>query len=186
METRQATPEMVQKVLAGLQQPGINNSQVLGVHIINMQRAKNQGFPHDMYHENLEPVRVDNAEQELALSTQFGFVNHYIRQEWPQHWYRRNFSPKFEKQNMTNSVADDEFIESRLVRNADDLAKLKAQRVPKSCSAWVFRLSELPALPEQGAEDPSVTIARLQGQLDEAQRNTPKGNAKKKDETVAA
>ena len=163
------TQEMVEKTLQSLQQAGIDNLPVLGVNIIRMQRAKNAGFPHEMYHDTLKPVMVVNAQQEAAMR-EMGYGMTYIHQEFPKYLFRRNFDRKFEFQNKTNSVGD--FIEQRLIKDKAEEAALLAARVVKTKGGpWCAKVQDLEPLPDEPDEDPNMVIARLKGELAEAQRS---------------
>jgi hypothetical protein len=151
-------------------EPKADNRPVLGVNIIKMEQAKKGGFPKHMYHETLEAVcDVSTEEEEMALASK-GYVSHYIPQAFPLWLYRRNLDAKFEAEG---------FVEAIVVQSEDQMHAITKRKVPKGCSEWAKRVTDLAPIPDGPEEDPAVTIARLEGQLSEAR------NAKSKKEVAA-
>lgn len=168
--------ERVQKILTELQNtPGTTNDPVLAVNQLEMQRAKNNGYPRHMYHERLTPVSVNNRGQEEAMARE-GYVRNYILHAYPKFLFRRNLDPKFDARRdpATNAQLSEAFVEERLVKTAEDEAALRKMHTPKGCGPWCARIPDIEPIPEGPDEDPQLEIERLKGQLAEAQRKADK------------
>jgi hypothetical protein len=149
--------------------PRANNRPVLGVNQIETMRAQNGGYPRDLYHQHLAPVTVLSLDEEQAVSAK-GYVRNYIHQAYPAMRYRRNYSAKFEAAS---------FVETCTVSSKDEDAALGKQPVPANCGLWCANPNDLEPLPDAPAEDPNVTIARLEGQLAEARAASENGRSKR-------
>lgn len=162
------TDKHIQELLESLKHPMANNAPILAVNQRKMMQAQKGGFPHEMYHATLKPVVVVNIEQEQALALQ-GYTSTYTKHEYPTMLYRRNMSTvvingetvyKFENSDAGTCV------EMITANSAEHEKQLLALKVPPGCSAWEDSPLDLAPLPEESQEDPAVTIARLQGELD--------------------
>ena len=156
--------------------PGITNKAVLGVNIQAIQTAKNGGYPKHMYHETGEPVVITNENEEQAMA-RLGYVTNYIRHAYPRMKFRRNMSPRFAvtedqiaQQLKTGGVLPPDHVEQITVASEAQDRALTARPTPKGCGKWVDRLDDLEPLPDQDPEEAGLTIARLQGRLEEAER----------------
>jgi hypothetical protein len=159
----------IQRILAQYDNPAATNEPVLMIDIIAQQQARNMGFPKWLYHSHLEPVQIKNKEQENALRKE-GYTTNYIHRSFPAFVFRRNMEAKFEDADMLSGAPGD-FIEQRMVKSQEAFVALGKERKPRTVIGdWCFDLSELPPIAEGPKEDPAVTIARLQGQLQAMQR----------------
>lgn len=145
----------IQETLRSLQNPKVNNKPVLGVNVLEHQRARNGGYPLHMYHESLDPVAVLNEDQEQAMAER-GYVRHYVRREYPKWKFRRNLDPKFQ---------GDDYVEARLVRSREAEQDLLKHRGPQGCGPWVNSALDIEPLPDSMHEPAEVKIARLEGEL---------------------
>jgi len=168
----------IDRVLTRLQQKGVANSTkpTLMVNTIAVMRGRNNGYPKNLYHESFEPRIAINEDQEDMLRAQ-GYGDIYIRRNYPKMLFRRNMHPKFAAKadpsmgspDDTSTFKGNEFVEERTVRDEKAEKALLAAKVPNGCSPWFEKLTDLPEL-DATEEDQSLLIARLQGQLAEAQR----------------
>lgn len=143
----------------------ISTDPVLMIDILEMQKARNKGFPKWMYHKELPAVQVTNREQQQAVSREFGFVEYYVPQAFPAYMYRRNMDRKFEDADLNSGRCGD-FVEARLVKSLAELEALEKERKPKTAvGEWFAAVTDLPPVEDGPSEDPKVTIARLQGEL---------------------
>lgn len=147
----------IQRVAA--HEPRQNNEPVLINDQVIIMKGRHKGYPKDLYHAELDSVRVLSLNEEQVLATK-GYGTIYIRREYPAMWYRRNAAdPRFK---------DSDFVEMRTVRDARHAEELKAERVRHGHSPWFTSIVELdkthPA-PDAPLADPSVEIARLKGEL---------------------
>jgi hypothetical protein len=156
------------------------NPQVLQINIAAMQKARNNGYPVDMYHPHLEMRQALKEEEEQALA-EVGYQRAYIPQEFPKYIYRRNMADKYaEKQDVScPTILNNAFIEDRLVKDADAEKALKAQKPPAGCSVWFDRLADVPPLAESEYIDPAAKIAQLEGALEELRRQNDNKQARK-------
>lgn len=151
----QITLDAIDALNAKCIDPAANNEVMLAVDIQALNRAKNGGYPREMYHATMAPRLALNRLQESNLA-EAGYGRQYRMHSYPKWLHRRNLDPKMEAQ---------DFMESRLVKTEAEHAALLKQRVPATCEQWVTNAAELSELPEAQIEHPSVTIARLQGEL---------------------
>lgn len=153
------------KAILSKRDPRIDNPAVLAINAVRMMRAKNNGFPCEMYHATLDPVLCDNPEQQLELQ-KIGYQSTYIMREFPKMMYRRNFGERYAKS---------EFVEERVVKTRDEEQQLKAIKDTPATSHWKHSIADLPQLPDQmEQEDLQAQIDRLKGALEEAQRASDK------------
>lgn len=152
----QITLDAIDALNAKCIDPGANNEVMLSVDIQVLNRAKNGGYPREMYHATMAPRLALNRIQESNLA-EAGYRRNYILQSYPKWLHRRNLDPKMEPAG---------FMESRLVKTEAEHAALLKQRVPATCEQWVTDAAQLSELPEAQIEHPSVTIARLQGKIE--------------------
>jgi hypothetical protein len=153
------TPTMkdVHAIMAGLKSTAsVNNEPVLAVHQEEQMRAKNKGYPQHMYHAKLDALIVSNPEQRGAAMG-LGYTASYQHREYPKFLHRRNMEAKFE-------AAD--YVESRQVASKEQEDALRKVKAKNGQSPWVESLDKVEPLPDEPIEDPQVTIARLQGQLE--------------------
>lgn len=147
--------------------PKNKSPRVLGIHLHDQMRAKNLGYPKDMYHPTMDMRQALNEEEETALA-QVGFRAGYTHKEFPKTLFRRNmdekYAPKFDL--ATKAQVNIEYVEEIRVRDAAHEEQLrKEKRKPSVKSDWCDKITDLPELAGGPEEDPLVTIARLQGQI---------------------
>lgn len=167
MNAQQERQAEIDVLMKQYDNPKATNKPVLMINIIRQQLAKNEGLPKWMYHADLAPQHVRNDDQENALRGQ-GYGLNYVLQSYPAFVFRRNMDPKFEKADPVSGAPGD-FIEMRQVKDEAALATLMQQRPPKTAIGTWGKYADLPPAEDGPAEDPKVTIARLQGQLIAAQ-----------------
>lgn len=156
----------VQAIMNQLRPPKNANPRILAINQRAMQTAKQNGYPKHLYHANLDPVLALTEDQEEELM-QLGYQPHYIRHDYPKMLYRRNMDPKLGPQidKSTGKVANNPFIEEVMVRSKEAEDSLMKAKIPNGCGQWYARFVDVPELPEGPAEDPAVTIARLEGEV---------------------
>jgi hypothetical protein len=154
-ETQEQKAARILRELAN--EPRNSSDPILGVNVQEMQRAKNGGYPRDLYHQTLQPVQVMNRSQEMAMAG-MGYVRNYIHRHYPKFMYCRNMAKKFEASG---------FVEERLVHNEAQEHQLLNQK-------WRCSIGELEAPDAPPSEDPKITIARLQGQIESLQGAEPR------------
>lgn len=172
----EAMRQLEEKIKQVRMTPGADNKPVLAVNIANLQTAKNAGYPKHMHHATLDPVMALNDKEE-AVYMQAGYYPNYRPREFPKWKYRRNTDEKFalakadvEHVQKVGGVLPEPFIEAVQVDSKDaEMALLKRPK-PATAGPWVDAVTDIEPLPDGPAEDPEVTIARLQGQLEEAHR----------------
>ena len=154
---------------------GRGNPEVRSINIYNQMLAKNNGFPKFLYppaeSAAPEPVQVMKQEEEDALVAR-GYTREYAHREFPKAIYRRNLHPKFAgllEDGESPDPAVHPYVESRIVKSAEQLEALKKQKTGSTLGPWVLHVTDIDPLPEEDG-DPAVTVAKLQGQLEEAQR----------------
>lgn len=174
-EGRPATMKDVEAILSQIRPPENANPAVLAINALTIMRAKQNGYPKHIYHETLEPVLALNEFQYRELM-KLGYVEHYIPREHPKMLFRRNMDPRFNlrRDPSTNEPLNHDHVEERTVRSKEADAALRKQPAPAGCGPWVSKLTDIEPLPDGPDEAPDVTIARLQGQLDEARREPKK------------
>lgn len=172
--------------------PRTSNPRVLAINQIRQMQAKNDGYPVYMHHDTLSPTMANNEKEEEALA-QAGFRREYRHRDYPKCMFRRNMHPKFAKSQAEQlriaqltveaqrieyaTCNEGDFIEERVVKNLDEERKLLAEpeNVAAGRGAWVFSPTEIQPFGDGPAEDPQVTIARLQGELAAYKGETPEG-----------
>jgi hypothetical protein len=182
-EQSQVSQAEIDRVLARLAVQGIGKSTkpVLGVHQLGMMKARNNGYPLDLYHSELDPRQALNESQEEMLVNQ-GYGRAYITHQYPKMMFRRNLTGRFRAEISGDGTHDrpagtpdpavDEFVEARQVMDKGAEEKLLKERTPQNCSKWcASRLQVDEEFPMPEAEiDQSNQIARLQGQIEELRR----------------
>lgn len=160
--------------------PNTKNPIVLGINLQAMMRVKNNHYPKDMYHATLAMRQAFKEEEEVALA-EMGYSTKHIPQDYPKWLHRRNMAEKFAEQqeNGTLTILNNAFIESRLVKTAEDEQKLMRLRPPAGCEQWVEKIEDIAALPETEYVDPQTEISRLRGQLEQANRQLDAGETKR-------
>lgn len=165
----QSEQQIVKDLLAQFYDKRANNAPPLGINLIEIARAQNNGYPRFLYHQTHPPVNVDNELQENALA-QRGYVRNYIRHAFPRTLYRRNLATVRQRIGESKDYEDipkfPDFVETAVANNADHEKSLKGARVPALCSAWCDDCAHLPDLEDGPTEDKDATIARLRGQLE--------------------
>lgn len=154
--------------------PKTKSPRILGVNMLSMMKAKNDGYPKDMYHPTLDMRQALKEEEEVALG-QMGYQLQYIPKNYPKAMFRRNMDARFEPQFdlATRAPINTPFVEERVVRSEQDEKALRAMKVTKGASEWFDRITDLPAIEAEPDEDPAVTIANLRGQLTGIQAQAP-------------
>lgn len=167
--------------------PTTKSPRVLGINQIPLMRAKNNGYPVDMFHESLEMRQAMREEEEMALAN-MGYQRQYIPKEYPKALFRRNMAPKYEPQfdPSTNLQTNNAFVEEVVCRDPKQEKTLRLMKVGPGLSEWFEKITDIPELEDGPTEDPKVTIARMEGQIAGLQSEVEKGKGKKKGEPVAA
>jgi hypothetical protein len=149
--------------------------QVLQINQVAMMKAKNNGFPRDLYHETLEMRQALSEEDQVAL-LQAGYHLEYVPQHYPKWIHRRNMADKFAEiqDSSCPTILNNAFVESRMVKTEDEEKRLRAQKPPAGAGPWCNAVGDIDPLPETEYVDPAQKIAQLEGALAEAQRQTDK------------
>jgi hypothetical protein len=163
--------------------PTNKSPRVLGINQITIMRAKQNGYPVDMHHPTMEMRQAFKEEEEMALAS-LGYQRNYIAKEYPKALFRRNMSPRFEPQfdPATQIQLNHDFVEEKVCRSEDQEKALRAMKPKPGQSAWFDKITDLPPLDDSLAEDPKVTIARLEGQVAGLQQEVSKTAKSKKSE----
>jgi hypothetical protein len=148
--------------------PRANNHPVLGVNMLALQAAQNGGYPKHMYHDTLDAVVVMGNAEEAAVSSA-GFTPYYKRREYPRWLHRRNTDDKFRA---------DGYIESVIVQTEAAEKYLRSQKAPSTAGPWCLTSTAIEPLPDAPAEDPAITQARLEAQIDELRKQVAAKAAK--------
>ncbi len=148
-------------------QPRGHNPRSLGIRTIEMMLAKNNGYPKPMYHQTLEVRYAMKEEEEISLSS-LGYSTQYIAKQYPKALFRRNMEPKYEPQfdPATNLQTNLAFVQEITCRDEKHERELRLMKPKKGQSDWFERITDVPAMDDAPDEDPKVTIARLQGELE--------------------
>lgn len=159
-EKRPPSMKDVEAILRDLSKGERGNPPVLALNNRNLMKARNNGFPLEMYHETLEPLFAMNEAQSQKLMA-LGYVTHYIPQPYPKAIFRYNPDPKFalRRDPATHEPLNQEHVEERFVKTATQLEALKKAQVPKGCGPWVEKLTEVEkpsAVTDQVAENPTA------------------------------
>ncbi len=159
--------EADQAMMDARMNPKTASQRVLWINNRNMMIAKAGGYPVDLYHPNLESRQALKEEEESALAA-MGYTRKWINKEYPKPLFRRNmakqYEPKFDP--ATGIQLSAAFVEERVVRKPEDEAVLRRMKGGVGLSDWFDKITDLPEIEDGPSEDPSVTIARLQGQID--------------------
>lgn len=168
--------ERVKQIMSSLKPPKGGNPRVLAIDQIPIMKAKTGGFPKDMYHPTLPPQLAIREDQQEELE-KLGYSTTYIPRSYPKMLYRRNMDPKFDgKPDMGTGVpTEPEFLEMRVANDEAHEKRIRSERAPHKIDRetgkpyhvgpWVTKLSEVEDMPEGPSEDPQVTIARLEGEV---------------------
>lgn len=175
-DSRQAQHELAEKIKQIRLTPGADNKPVLAVNIEMLQRAKNGGYPKHLYHATMTPV-VALSDKEEQVYFEHGYQANYSHRDFPKWLYRRNTDPRFalsaseiDHQHKVGGYLREPFVEAVQVNTKEEETVLIKKAKPSTAGPWEDAITDLEALPDSPAEDHEVTIARLQGQLEEAQR----------------
>lgn len=162
--------------------PRGENPRVLAINQLLQMQAKNGGYPVHMYHETLNAVVVNDEKEEEAMS-QAGFRKQYKFKQYPRYMFRRNMHPKFHKSPLEKiriqglspdaqriemaTTNEQDYIEERVVKDAMEEVALLKQGPNKAAGIgqWVNTIQEIEPWQEDAVEDPAVTIARLEGEV---------------------
>ena len=169
MNQQAATQSEVEQIIKDLiNDPNTSTAIQLGVDILEMERGKNGGYPRDLYHPHLDPVRVTNRAQEQALAAK-GYARNYVHKHYPKMLYRRSSDPRWT-----------EFggIESRTIKSETAEKSL----ISANPGEWADNVVDLAPLAGVPTEDPKLAIARLEGQLAEARAAAAAQSKAEKDE----
>lgn len=185
VNTNQDVDQLLKQIRAD---PRATNPRVLSIHQLRHMQSRNNGYPVDMHHDTLLAAQVFNEEEESALTAQ-GFRRDYRHKSYPKYMFRRNMHPKFQKnadeqrriQALTPearviemaTLNEHDYVEERMVKDEAEEKKLKAEK-PRAnvTSPWVDSISKIEPFPDAPEEDPTITIANLQGQLAAMQRKS--------------
>jgi hypothetical protein len=143
-EGRPPSMKDVEAILRDLSKGERSNPPVLALNNRNLIKARNNGYPLEMYHETLEPVfALNEAQSEKLMSV--GYVTHYIARQYPKAVFRHNPDPKFalRRDPATGEPLNHEFVEERFVKTEAHHEALKKEPVPKGCGPWVERLTDV-------------------------------------------
>jgi hypothetical protein len=140
---------------------------VLGIRQVEMMQAKRNGFPKWMYHATFEPRHIFKAAEQTAAEM-MGYTTTYVFRAYPKVLYRRNMDAKFEPQfeEATGLQLTNAFVQAVTVRDEKHEKEVRAMKPKQGQSAWFETLAQLPEIEDAPTEDPAVTIARLQGEID--------------------
>lgn len=153
-------PEYVKELMAKYAHEGVTNKPVLMSDLMELNRIRNSGYPLWMYHATALPQMVINQGQMEALRTIGYRPQIYIHHDFPAMFLRRNMDPKFAESPLG------EHIEGFTAKDQAALDAAQKARKPKTVvGGWVATVAELPEIEDGPAEDPKVTIARLEGEL---------------------
>ncbi|HEY6345667.1 MAG TPA: hypothetical protein VIY49_29560 [Bryobacteraceae bacterium] len=160
-EGRPASMKDVEAILRDLSKGERSNPPVLALNNRNLMKARNNGYPMEMYHETLEPVFALNEAQSEKLMA-VGYVTHYIPRHYPKAIFRHNPDPKFalRRDPATGEPLNHEFVEERFVKTAVQHGALKEERVPKGCGPWVEKLTDIEDLPDGPEDGPAKGLKR--------------------------
>lgn len=151
----------------------------IGSDLDEMQRLKNGSYPLHMYHAEYAPAVAINELQRNML-IEHGYNSKYSHRTYPRALFRRNLAERHACVNPVAHAIDgnmcmcNEFIESIRVEDPEQEMKVIAEerrqkqfnRLKTVIGSWTEDITKIEALPEESQEDPAVTIARLQGQLE--------------------
>jgi hypothetical protein len=143
-ENRPASMKDVEAILRDLGKGERSNPPVLALNNRNLMKARNNGYPMEMYHETLEPVFALNEAQTEKLMAA-GYVTHYIPRHYPKVVFRHNPDPKFalRRDPATGEPVNHEYVEERVVKTPQQLAELRKLKIPRGCGPWVERLDDI-------------------------------------------
>jgi hypothetical protein len=160
-EGRPASMKDVEDILRDLGKGERSNPPVLALNNRNLMKARNNGYPMEMYHETMEPVLALNERQTEKLMS-MGFVTHYIPRHYPKVVFRHNPDPKFalRRDPATGEPVNHEFVEERFVKTAAHHDALRNERVPKGCGPWVEKLTDIEGLPDGPEDGPAKGLKR--------------------------
>jgi hypothetical protein len=155
-EGRPASMKDVEGILRDLSKGERGNPPVLALNNRNLMKARNNGYPMEMYHETLEPVFALNEAQSEKLG-EMGYVSHYIPRAYPKQLFRHNPDPKFalRRDPATGEPLNHQYVEERTVKTAKHHQELLKAPVPKGGGPWVEKLTDVEPLPDPDAEPPA-------------------------------
>lgn len=161
--------------------PNTKSPRVLGINQLPLMRARNNGYPVDMYHPTLEMRQALKEEEELTLAN-MGYRRAYIEKRYPKALFRRNMAAKFEPKfdAPTGIQLNNSFVEEITCRDEKHERELRLMKTrPGQVSEWFERITDIPELEDGPAEDPKITIAHLMGQIEGLQAEMGKDATRK-------
>lgn len=191
--------ERVKQIMNSLRPPTAGNPRILAIDQAPLIKAKNGGYPLFMYHPTLDPQYVTREDQQLELE-KLGYGTVYIPRQYPKMLMRRNMDPRFDspqdkesdpKEGYTPAKDHTPFVEFRVVADAQQEQRVLSERKPQKLDRetkqpyfvgeWKTKLDDVDPLPQGPEEDPAITIARLEGQLQGSarQESAPKRRGRK-------
>lgn len=162
--------------------PTTKSPRVLGINQLPIMRAKNNGYPVDMYHESMAMRQAFKEEEEMALSQQ-GYQRQYILKEYPKALFRRNMAAQYEPQfdPSTKLQVNNAFVEEMVCRDEKHERELRLMKPKPGQSEWFEKITDVPELEDGPLEDPKITIARLMGQVEGLQAEVAKPKKKREE-----
>lgn len=170
------TAEQAQKIIAELRNPQGQQGPVMMNQIQEIIRANNRGYPVNLYHATEDAVVATNEQMEAALR-EIGYGRTYIHKHFPKFVFRRNDDPK---------LRDSDYIESRVVKDEQELETVKKQYRP-GCSAWFESAADVPEM-ERPQERSAIELelarakAELEGMKSMLAEKRGPGRPRKEDE----
>jgi hypothetical protein len=160
-EGRPPSMKDVEAILRDLSKGERSNPPVLALNNRNLMKARNNGYPMEMYHETMEPVFALSEAQSGKLMA-LGFVTHYIPRQYPKFIFRHNPEPKFalRRDPATGAPLNHAFVEERFVKTAALHEALKKERVPNGYGPWVEKLADVERPPEGPEDGPANALKR--------------------------
>lgn len=157
--TRGLTSQGVTELLRQIRtQASTENPEILGINIVAQMRARNNGFPKFLYHPELEAVQVMSRKEEEALF-KVGFVDQYIKKDYPRMLYRRNLADRW---------AEHDYVEHRIAQDAESEAQMLREPGTTQRGKWCAKVTDIePLLTEETEQDLRSEIERLRGRLEE-------------------
>jgi hypothetical protein len=143
-ENRPPSMKAVEEILRDLGRGERANPPVLALNNRNLMKARNNGYPMEMYHETEEPVFALNERQSEKLMA-LGYVTHYIPRQYPKTIFRHNPDRKFalRRDPATGEPLNHEFVEERVVKTEQHHQELRKLKTPRGCGPWVERLTDV-------------------------------------------
>lgn len=166
-EGRAPSMRDVNEILTKLRPASTSNKPVMALNQRKTMLAQNNGFPMHLYHETLEPVVALTEEQAEELY-RLGYQQEWIGHRFPKYLFRRNFDIKYalKRDPATQNPINHEYVEERLIRNADHEKAVLTEPKRSGTGPWCERITDIEPLPDNVGEAAEVRIARLEGQIE--------------------